>query len=215
VSEFRLSFSRLEAVLSAYFRIDPDRGGTFRARIKQLQRLNFPSGVNVGRGVKFEYELSHALKLVVALEIMALGLPAKFVSELVEESWRRFAIGFQLSPFGWNDPVDASQIYARLNIDLLGDTHDNTDCVEIYDLESLNYKIIGAVSSALIINMTVILKRFDEVLDLIRLRRSIVGYIARKWDTGVHLLSDEVPWDNLWLNVSPDRLAHFRGPPAD
>jgi hypothetical protein len=209
VSRFALSFGRLEAVLSAYFRIDPERGGTFRARIKQLQRLNFPGGVNVGRGVKFEYGLDHALKLVVALELMSFGLPAKFVSELVEASWRRIAIAFQISPIGMAEPFGASEIFGRFNIDVLGDAFDHSDCVEVYDQVDFQFHIVNKGENALFLNMTAIFKRFVSVLDLIRMKNTTLGFTARKWDTGYQTLSEEVPWDIPWLHVSDERLSYF------
>lgn len=208
MSDFALSFGRLEAVLSTYFRIDPERSGTFRARIKQLQRLNFPSGVNVGRGVKFEYGLDHALKLIVALEFMALGLPAKFVTDIVEAGWRRFAIGFQVSPISGLEPSNAEEIYARLNMDLLGDAYNPAECVWIYDLDQFDMYVVRDANPILALNLTAVFKKFIKSLELIRVKGDSLCFIIRQWDTGFRELADA--WGNDWLQVSNTWLERFK-----
>ena len=213
MSDFSLSFGRLEAVLSTYFRIDPERSGTFRARLKQLQRLNFPSGVNVGRGVKFEYGLDHTLKLIVALELLALGLPAKFVSDIVEASWLRFAIGFQLSPAKWIDPDDAEEIYARLKMDLLGDEHDPAECVEIYDWDRFDSKVVRDAQPMLALNLTAIFRQFISCLELIRWKGGDLSFAVRRWDTGFRKLADS--WGEGWLQVSYAWLERFKPKVSD
>lgn len=208
MSDFALSFGRLEAVLSAYFRIDPERSGTFRARIKQLQRLNFPSGVNVGRGVKFEYELDHCLKLVVALEFMALGLPAKFVSDIIEAGWRRLAIGFQVSPIAWLEAEGSDEIFARLKMDLLADAYNPAEAVYIYDLDHFDNNVVRDGQSILSINLTAVFRQFVKCLDLIRLNGDNLSFTIRQWDTGFRELSNS--WDHDWLEVSHSWLERFK-----
>lgn len=207
MSDFALSFGRLEAVLSAYFRIDPERSGTFRARIKQLQRLNFPSGVNVGRGVKFEYGLDHCLKLIVALEFMGLGLPAKFVSDIVEGSWRRFAIGFQISPVSWLDPEGADEIFARLKMDLLAEAYNPAETVYIYDFDHFDNNVVRDAQPILAVNLTAVFRQFVKCLELIRLCGDSLDFAIRQWDTGFRELANS--WDHDWLEVSHSWLERF------
>jgi hypothetical protein len=92
-----LTYRKLEAVLVAHLAIDPDRVPTFRSRIKQLQRLNFPSGVNVGRGEKMVYSGAHLFKLVTAFELIGTGMPAQFATQLVERHWDVIAAGYGLA----------------------------------------------------------------------------------------------------------------------
>lgn len=92
-----MTYKQLEKALISYFKIKPDREGTFRSRIKQLQRLEFPSGVNVGRGTKMTYTGEHLFKLTVAFELLSSGLPALAATQLVELHWPAFQGAFRLA----------------------------------------------------------------------------------------------------------------------
>lgn len=86
-----LTYKQLEVTLTSSMRINPDRLGTFRSRIKQLQRLEFPPGVNVGRGAKMAYGAEHLFKLGFAFELIGAGLPAMAATRVVQENWKMFA----------------------------------------------------------------------------------------------------------------------------
>ncbi|WP_144036782.1 hypothetical protein [Sphingopyxis witflariensis] len=88
-----MSFATLETTLAVHFGIPPDDYGKFRARIKQLQRLGFPPGVNVGRGTKFAYTVDHFLQSGIALELLNSGLTGKLVTDLVTEHWQKIGAG--------------------------------------------------------------------------------------------------------------------------
>lgn len=90
---YGMSFATLEATLAVHFGIRPDDYGKFRARIKQLQRLGFPPGVNVGRGTKFDYSIENFLQLAIAFELMNCGLTGKLVTDIVVEHWSKIAAG--------------------------------------------------------------------------------------------------------------------------
>lgn len=92
-----LTYKQLETTLAAHFQINPDRLSTFRSRIKQLQRLEFPSGVNVGRGAKMVYTGEHLFKLATAFELLGIGLPAQSVAELTERHWPEFSGAYALA----------------------------------------------------------------------------------------------------------------------
>jgi hypothetical protein len=88
-----LSFGALEHALANYFQVPPAGIARFRARIKQLQRLEFPAGVNVGRGVKMPYGTEHLLKLILAFELIDAGLTASPATRIVELHWEKFRAG--------------------------------------------------------------------------------------------------------------------------
>lgn len=92
-----MSYKRLEATLLAHFQINPDKASTFKSRIKQLQRLGFPPGVNIGRGAKMEYSATHLFKLVTALELISAGIPADRATKIVSSDWETFAAGFAVA----------------------------------------------------------------------------------------------------------------------
>ncbi len=90
----QLSYRQLEATLAAYLGVHPDRMGTFRSRLKQLQRLEFPPGVNIGRGVRMTYSATHLLQLAVAFELVGTGLAAKTATDLAMTHWPKFEAAF-------------------------------------------------------------------------------------------------------------------------
>lgn len=92
-----LTYRQVEAALAGHFRVHPDRLSTFRSRIKQLQRLQFPPGVNVGRGARAEYNAESLFQLVLAFELISCGQPALTACKLVERHWQQFAAGFALA----------------------------------------------------------------------------------------------------------------------
>lgn len=92
-----ITYGQLEATLAAYLRIHPDRLGTFRSRIKQLQRLQFPPGVNIGRGGKMAYSLAHLFQMVTAFELLGFAIPAQTACTLAVEHWDTIAGGFALA----------------------------------------------------------------------------------------------------------------------
>jgi hypothetical protein len=93
----KLTYGQLELTLASHLHIHPDKVGTLRSRIKQLQRLQFPPGVNVGRGLKMEYTVEHLFMLVTAFELIGSGLPALPACNLVKQHWAHFAAGYALS----------------------------------------------------------------------------------------------------------------------
>lgn len=93
----KLTYGQLELTLAIHLRVHPDKVPTLRSRIKQLQRLQFPPGVNVGRGSKMEYTGEHLFMLVTAFELIGLGLPAQTVCNLVTDHWAHFSAGYALS----------------------------------------------------------------------------------------------------------------------
>jgi hypothetical protein len=109
-----LTYKQLETTLAAHLQINPDRIPTFRSRIKQLQRLEFPSGVNVGRGAKMVYTGEHLFKLVTAFELLGVGLPAQSVTELTERHWTEFSGAYALARLNRLSGKFKRKIYAQL-----------------------------------------------------------------------------------------------------
>lgn len=92
-----LSYGQVEAAIVAHLRVHPDKIGTLRARVKQLQKLQFPAGVNVGRGAKMHYSAEHLFKLVTAFELINVGLPALPATTIVERNWQQFSAGYGIA----------------------------------------------------------------------------------------------------------------------
>jgi hypothetical protein len=116
-----LSYARLETALRGHLRIDPDRMGTFKSRIKQLQRLGFPEGVNIGRGEKMVYNASHLFQLATAFELIGAGLPADRATKIVTHNWRQFACAFATSVYALRRRNHDTQVWAWVIARTFGD----------------------------------------------------------------------------------------------
>lgn len=110
----QLSYGQMEVILTAHYAIHPDRVGTFRARLKQLQRLSFPPGVNVGRGTKMVYGAEQLFQLVTVLELIHIGLPAATAATIVTKHWRNFAAAFAWAQASTYRNVYTDRFYARV-----------------------------------------------------------------------------------------------------
>lgn len=114
-----MTYKQLEKILISHLRILPDREGTFRSRIKQLQRMEFPAGVNVGRGAKMLYAGEHLFKLVTAFELISSGLPALTATQLVDRHWTAISASYGLSALQrrWSYTRAAFPIYLAIAVD--------------------------------------------------------------------------------------------------
>lgn len=117
-----MTYKAMEAVLVGHFNIAPERVGTFKSRIKQLQRLGFPGGVNTGRGVKMSYTLEHLFKLVTAFELIGAGMPAERATSIVTHHWDKFAFGYASAWLNLLYEISQTELlFARLIVRSFGD----------------------------------------------------------------------------------------------
>lgn len=105
-----MSYRQLEVILAAFLSVHPERLGTFRSRLKQLQRLEFPDGVNIGRGTRMTYGATHLLQLAVAFELIGTGMPAKTATETVNAYWPRFKAAFGRA-YRWMDNGEGNETF--------------------------------------------------------------------------------------------------------
>lgn len=137
-----LTYRQLEVTLAAYLNVHPDKVGTFRSRMKQLQRLEFPVGVNIGRGVRMTYTAEHLLQLAVAFEIIGTGLAAKAATDLVTSYWERFqaAFGRAHSRTGYSQGFETFVCVAG-QPPVVSETDDDR-IVSVHDLTSLTEEVL-------------------------------------------------------------------------
>lgn len=69
----QFTFAQVERALALTNNIADERRSAFSHRLKHLQRLKFPPGVNTGRGRAATYTVGHLYLLGVALELNQLG----------------------------------------------------------------------------------------------------------------------------------------------
>jgi len=177
-----LSYRQLEVILAAYLNVHPDKIGTFRSRMKQLQRLEFPAGVNIGRGVRMTYSAEHLLQLAVAFEVIGTGLAAKAATDLVSEYWERFQAAFgrahRLQAYG-SDAETFVCIEGRPPVE---PEHPSSDIVSVHDLTSLTEYVLSAQGFRLPQRAGMILIRADSLLERVsQLARDVAQVPHAKW----------------------------------
>lgn len=167
------TFKELEATLLLFKQVRPDRAGTFRSRLKQLQRLEFPSGVNVGRGARMTYSAEHSLKLALAIELIGSGYAAGQATSLVEEHWREFSAAFALAALSIRI-ADAKPVYAAITVSAFHEIQFSQAFITptrviVLDNEALPYTINAAYSPTsygrLLVSATTILQALSDAAE--------------------------------------------------
>lgn len=69
-----LTYAEVEELLARLHNVHSLRRTALMGRIKNLQRLGWPEGTNVGKGARVRYDTRRVLSLVVAFELMAAGV---------------------------------------------------------------------------------------------------------------------------------------------
>jgi hypothetical protein len=110
-----LSFNQVEAVFAARFDIPADRAVAFRGRLQHLQRLNFPTGVNTGRGKKASYGWKQIIQLTVALDLIDFGMTPDVAARSVRQGTDRLlgAVSQVISEFDKPQALAKALLKAR------------------------------------------------------------------------------------------------------
>ncbi|HEY9091747.1 hypothetical protein [Parasphingorhabdus sp.] len=77
------TYAEVEAILAQTYGISDTQLPGFRARLKNLQRIGFPEGLNTGRGKPAIYNGGHLFQLAFAIELLLLGLTPERVRIVV------------------------------------------------------------------------------------------------------------------------------------
>ena len=178
----KLSYRQLEAILAAYLNVHPDRIGTFRSRIKQLQRLEFPSGTNIGRGSRMSYTAEHLLQLAVAFEVIGAGLAAKAATDLVTRYWDRFQAAFGRAHSKLNYQSDSETFVCVLGKPPVTPEREIDDPVSVHDLTSLSERILCFPRPDSPSRAGLLLIRADYMLERINRLSGDIGQVRHpKW----------------------------------
>lgn len=82
-----LTFGQVEAIASSRHYVAHEKVKTFRARLQQLQRIGVPEGVNVGKGGRARYGTTQLSQIMIALDLLDVGMPPERVAALVIGQW--------------------------------------------------------------------------------------------------------------------------------
>jgi hypothetical protein len=80
------TFSEVLRLLSATQGIQDAKEKAFRARLKHLQSLGFPTGTNTGKGRQASYDSWQVCQLQIALEFEQLGMSPDTVVDIMESA---------------------------------------------------------------------------------------------------------------------------------
>lgn len=202
----KLTYGQLERVLTSHLAIHPDRVSTFRSRVKQLQRLGFPSGVNVGRGEKMAYTGEHLFKMVTVFELLGMGLTAQFATSIVEEHWHAFKAGYALCQRIKQRHAFNERIFARLILRTLSDIQftdyafrDKRTQVTIEDKEHFSSMILRRRDRTAYVYPVFVLSELYDSIVLRAVKEAGLGAIDR---------DDEV---TSWLPTKHENYLAFEG----
>ena len=81
-------------VVSLVADISVGKSETFRSRLKQWQKMGFPEGTKVGKGVKAEYGALQIFQLILLIKLLSIGLTPERAQNLIKFGWPRFKFGF-------------------------------------------------------------------------------------------------------------------------
>ena len=81
-----LAFSEVEIALATNLGVTPANIAKFRARLKQLQRSGWPTGVNTG-GKRPDYGAQQLLELALVLELLECGVSPDRAVRLISAWW--------------------------------------------------------------------------------------------------------------------------------
>jgi len=81
-------YAQVERALAALHEADPTaQKGPLRGRIKHLQRLGIPLGLQPGRGKSIDYGYDEVFQFAICLELAEFGVDPVTIKSILEENW--------------------------------------------------------------------------------------------------------------------------------
>ena len=184
ISRVKLSYRQLEAILAAYLGVHPDKMFTFRSRMKQLQRLEFPAGVNIGRGIRMTYTAEHLLQLAAAFEVIGAGLAAKAATDVVSQYWDRFQAAFGRAHSKLSFKSDFETFVCIAGKPPVAPEREVGDPVSVHDLTSLTEQVLCFPRPDHQARAGMIIIRADYMLERVNRLAGDIGQVRNpKWAT--------------------------------
>jgi hypothetical protein len=82
-----MRFQKVAARLEEIYRVPRDRQSAFQAKLKNLQKLGWPSGTNTGRGVAHDWSEKNFLDLAIVIELCSCGIPPERAIEITKANY--------------------------------------------------------------------------------------------------------------------------------
>lgn len=117
----QFGFSDVWEVLANFHRIADDKRSAFSNRLKHLQKLGFPEGINTGRGRAAGYRPEHILQLSLVLELNQFGVGPDRAISIMKASKRNVALGVMQAVCDIETKAFICNIEAQALADLMED----------------------------------------------------------------------------------------------
>lgn len=112
---FVARFAEVSGMIARVHQVPDDRSTALRGRLQHLQKLRFPPGVNTGRGRPVEYGAVQIVLLVLALELIVLGVPPERVVTALSEEESRIRPAINLVLAEANKDIESAQaVFLRI-----------------------------------------------------------------------------------------------------
>ncbi|MBB3475599.1 hypothetical protein [Sphingomonas sp. BK345] len=100
------AFRHIEATFAELHRVKDEKRVALRARLKHLQRLKFPDGVNTGTGKAAAYTAPQMLLIGLTFELLQLGIRPEPIVSVLRENEREVATaaGIAADRYGSDEP---------------------------------------------------------------------------------------------------------------
>lgn len=104
------TYKEIEELIARLHAVHPDRRVALLGRIKHFQRLGWPEGSNVGKGTRVRYDTRRTLSLVIAFELLDVGVTPERAVALLRSPLTIFPVSFLAALRGYRGTLGAVEI---------------------------------------------------------------------------------------------------------
>ncbi|HEX8583110.1 MAG TPA: hypothetical protein VF680_01710 [Allosphingosinicella sp.] len=108
-----LTFNQVEMVFTQRFEVPQARAVAFRGRLQHLQRVEIPEGSRTGRGIKAVYGWKQLVQLMIALELLDLGVQPDVTARAVRKSSDTLLHSIYLTLLEFDTPAAVTKALKR------------------------------------------------------------------------------------------------------
>lgn len=152
-----MQFREVETALAHLIGVHPGKRPRFQARLKQLQRMGFPEGINAGKTARATYTGGHLFQMAVVLELLQIGITPERAIRFSRTWWdmirkglllaratHGMAIGIAFHPKDFGGLTSSSEIEEDESVAWRSDgaTLFSVDANDYEDAQSTAYQIL-------------------------------------------------------------------------
>jgi hypothetical protein len=155
------TYGQIEGALVSLLRVDNERLGAFRARLRHFRNLNVPNLERVGSGTKAEYSRLNAVEICLALRLTTLGIAPRVAAGIALLKWVPEAI----------DLIDRSRfkvfVVHAVSNPFAAEANRSADGYTqfAHGEESLR-RMINEIGDAIVVDLSQLLEKLDAALSV-------------------------------------------------